>query len=209
MSRIGFIIVQGETPDPGCSWRCIKSFTGGRRFSDGRCPPAPRKHSAKLSPEFAHPPFGRNDRATHLSDPSGELENCAEIADICHRALQWHRSSPSLLNPYLIPAARAAARTWRLLCFGLEGRKAGSRIRLSPFTRADGARQDLSLAPYRLMRAWHGCVTPEPAPDAARAVVTPGQQTHSLGSCRLCAAFTLSMGRLRKGRGCGRGCLSE
>jgi GntR family transcriptional regulator/MocR family aminotransferase len=182
--RLSIIVRQEETPDPGSFMEMYQELTAGPAiFQMGV--PAQEAIPAKLFARIRSSAVRAELSAPALyPDPRGELELRREIAAYLAIA-RGIECSPSQI---IITGGFSSGLGLALRVLGLEGRKAWVENPGFPFTRRGLELARLSLAPIPVdadgMDVDYGL---NHAPDAALAVVTPGQQA-PLG-------FTLSLAR--------------
>ena len=182
--RFPILVRQEETPDPGSFMEMYQELTAGPAiFQMGV--PAQEAIPAKLFARIRSSAVRAELSAPAIyPDPRGELELRREIAGYLAIA-RGMECSPTQI---IITGGFSSGLGLALRVLGLEGRKAWVENPGFPFTRRGLELAGLSLAPIPVdadgMDVDHGL---NQAPDAALAVVTPGQQA-PLG-------FTLSLAR--------------
>ena len=182
--RLSIIVRQEETPDPGSFMEMYQELTAGPAiFQMGV--PAQESIPAKLLARIRSSAVRAELSAPAIyPDPRGELALRREIAAYLAIA-RGIECSPSQI---IITGGFGSGLGLALRVLGLEGRKAWVENPGFPFTRRGLELARLSLAPIPVdadgMDVDYGL---NHAPDAALAVVTPGQQA-PLG-------FTLSLAR--------------
>ena len=182
--RLSITVRQDETPDPGSFMEMYQELTAGPAiFQMGV--PAQEAIPAKLLARIRSSAVRAELSAPAVyPDPRGELELRREVAAYLAIA-RGIECSPSQI---IITGGFSSGLGLALRVLGLEGRKAWVENPGFPFTRRGLELARLSLAPIPVdadgMDVDYGL---SHAPDAALAVVTPGQQA-PLG-------FTLSLAR--------------